>query len=121
MEETQVEKLMRLLDISEEEAQAVLKSDEEIDKGAKHFELSPEQKKAEKKMRGVARAVNTYGKAVQREKAIDADKRKLIDLITETLENITDNGEVEVTNPERELNFKLNGRKFKIVLSAPRK
>jgi hypothetical protein len=26
----------------------------------------------------------------------------------------------EMTNPEREINFTYNGRKFKIVLSAPR-
>lgn len=112
---------MRILEISEEEAIEVLKADEEIDKGAKHFELTADQKKAEKKMRGVARAVNAYGKEVTRERTADIDKRELISALAELMENYSDNAVVDVTNPEREINFTKNGRKFKIVLSAPRK
>lgn len=112
---------MRILEISEEEAIEVLKADEEIDKGAKHFELTADQKKAEKKMRGVARAVNPYGKEVTRERTADLDKKELISALAELLENYSDNAVVDVTNPEREINFTKNGRKFKIVLSAPRK
>lgn len=120
MDEKRIQMLMELLEISREEAIDVIKKDEEIDKGVKHFELSAEQKKAEKKMRGGAKsAVNAYGKRTEVKRKADNDKaelmQKLFDLISESCT------EVELTNPEREINFKMNGRKFKIVLSAPRK
>lgn len=110
---------MDLLDCTEEEAKDILKSDEEIDKGAKHFELSEEQKKAEKKMRNCAKAVNAYGKTVTRERKEDVDKRELIQAILKGINSLGNN--IDVTNIEREINFSYNNRKFKIVLSAPRK
>ena len=117
----QIEKIMRSLGCSREDAEDVLRCDAEIDKGGRLFELDPDQKKAEKKMRSVGiKTVNPYGKQTTRERPPDTDKRFLINLITETLENITDNGTVEITNPEREMMFSYGNRKFKIVLSAPR-
>ncbi len=44
MAEKQVEKLMRLLNISEEEALQVIADDKAIDKGEKLFEQTKEQK-----------------------------------------------------------------------------
>ena len=39
----EIEKLMKTLDISEEEAREIIEADKEIDRGAKLFELSDEQ------------------------------------------------------------------------------
>ena len=50
MASAQIEKLMKNLGISEEEALQVLADDKAIDKGEKLFELSEEQKKVAKKM-----------------------------------------------------------------------
>jgi hypothetical protein len=116
----QIKNLMELLDCTEEEALDILKTDEEIDKGAKHFELSADQKKAEKKMRNCSKAVNAYGKTVTRERKVDDDKRFLIQILEQALKS-ADVGNLTVDNPEREINFVRNDRKFKIVLSAPRK
>lgn len=112
---------MKLLDISREDAIDIIKCDEQIDKGQKLFELTDEQKQAEKKMRGGAKAVNAYGRTVTKEKKVDEDKAhlmKLIETVIKYNDKVTD---FDLTNPEREINFKYGDRKFKIVLSAPRK
>lgn len=116
-----IKKLMQTLDLTEDEARQLIADDEKIDKGEKLFELSADQKKASKQARQTARAVNAYGKTVNRERKIDTDKRELITAITKTLENLADSGTVEVNNLEREIEFIYHNRKFKIVLSAPRK
>ena len=46
-----IHEFMTLLDISEEEAKQLIKDDDAIDHGAKMFELTGEQKKAEKSAR----------------------------------------------------------------------
>ena len=118
---SQVEKIMRLLNCSKEEAENVIASDKAIDKGAKFFELNQEQKKAEKKMRSVGvRTVNAYGKQTTRERPQDRQKRFLIDTFVRALKDHAPQIDFEVTNPEREIILKYGDRKFKVVLSAPR-
>ena len=96
MDKTRVKKIMAALDCTEEEALAVIADDDAIDHGAKLFELNDAQKKA------------------------DNDKQVLMEALEAA---ITGAGaaSVEATNPERQLDFEFNGRKFRIVLSAPRK
>ena len=116
----QIKKLMKNLSITEEEAIQLMKDDKQIDKGAKLFELTPEQKKVAKKMTiTTATKVDAYGKKTQRTKKVDNDKESLVKMIADVLTSNTE--QVEITNPEREINFIFNGRKFKIILSAPRK
>ena len=109
---------MKSLDISRDEALEIIADDEQIDKGVKLFEQSAEQKKASKKYTKVSKAVNAYGKKVERVRKEDKDKRYLINMLAESL------GQLEidhdVTNIEREILLNYNNRKFKIVLSAPR-
>lgn len=119
--EEKISNLMKLLDISREEALDIIKCDEEIEHNKKmDFDLTAEQEKNAKKMRTTGqRAVDAYGKVRTRERKADPDKRFLIECINKALENaVVDN--LDVTNIEREINFKYNDRKFKIVLSAPR-
>jgi hypothetical protein len=121
-EERQRKKIALMnLGMSAEEAEEVLTADDEIDKGKKLFELSAEGKEAEKKYKncGVRTVKSPYGQKVQKEKKIDNDKRIIINTLVETFENCSNM--MNVINPEREIEFVYNGRKFKITLSAPRK
>ena len=126
--EEKIHQLMIKLDISRNEAIELMCADKAIDKGEKLFELSQEGKQVEKQMRQADRAVNAYGKKVQRERKADDDKRFLIDTfvwaLTTDIEHSGDNvyaENVNIINPEREVEFIYNGKKYKIVLSAPRK
>ena len=110
-----IAKHMNLLDISREEAEQLVADDEAIDKGAKLFELTPEQEKASKQARQGPRKKNS--KPTVRERKADEDKRYLIGTLQQAVGLCQD---VVVTNPERQIDFVYNGRKFRIVLSAPR-
>ena len=109
------------LGLTEEEVAEVLESDKKIDKGEKLFELSAEGKQAEKKYKncGVRTVKSPYGQKVQKEKKVDTDKRTIMDILTEAIEENC--GKTEIVNEEREFTFVYNDRKFKITLSAPRK
>ena len=104
-----------------DEAAEVLADDDRIDKGEKLFELSEEGKLAEKKYKncGVRTVKSPYGQTVQKEKKVDIDKRTVIDILTEVVEQNC--GKVNIINDEREFEFVYNDRKFKVVLSCPRK
>ena len=116
-----IAKHMGLLGISREEAEQLVADDEAIDKGAKLFELSAEQEKASKKARAIGTKTTTTTKTTtKRERKADNDKAMLIDEIKQAIEGLDCVEGVEVTNAEREMLFHCNGRKFKIVLSAPR-
>ena len=112
-----VDEIAKLLDITHDEALEMLADDERIDKGEKLFELDPELEKGAKKARQVARSVSKT--PTKRERKADTDKGTLIQTLADSLDNL-DIEDIEIINPEREFVFKLNGRKFKVVLSAPR-
>lgn len=114
---------LKNLGLTDEEIIKVIEDDEKIDKGEKLFELTEEQKQAEKKYKNThTRTVKTaYGQTQTKERKTDADKRMLIDALAETLKNYADSGTVDITNAEREIELVFHNRKFKIVLSAPRK
>lgn len=114
-----INKLMKNLGITEEEARQVLADDNAIDKGAKLFELTPEQVQASKEARQVARKPTAYN-FTKRERKTDNDKRCLINILASTLTDQEEVDGLEITNQEREMIFTFGGRKFKIVLSAPR-
>lgn len=121
VDEKRIKALMDTLDLTREEALQVIADDEAIDRGAKMFELDPELAAGAKKARQVGRKAGTPNK---RERKEDTDKRFLVRLLGLALANSDDEGfglsTIEVTNPEREIVFTYNGRKFKVVLSAPR-
>ncbi len=119
MAENQIEKLVRILGISEDEAKQLIEDDKKIDKGEKLFELSKEQEKASKKARQADRKPTVYKfDNSKREKKKDAEKSEIISALVSSIENL--GGSVEVTNAEREFIFHLNNVKYKIVLSKPR-
>ena len=118
MTENQVEKLMRVLNLTEQEALDVIECDKRIDRGEKLFELTEEQKVAEKQARltGERQSVKT----TKREKKVDSLKQDIINAVVGSIINVF-GARVDVANEEREIEFELNDRKFKVVLSCPRK
>lgn len=114
-----IDKLMTKLDLTKEEALQLMADDKAVDRGEKLHELTPEQAKVSKSARQVSRTPTAYN-FTKRERKADNDKRCLINILASALcveDEVTD---LEVTNQEREMIFKFGGRKFKIVLSAPR-
>ena len=119
---------MRGLGFTEEEIADVLKCDEQIDKGVKLFELSPEQEKASKKARNagtrkappVYQLDNTGGKRSRKENPTKAGIiAELAKFLTETSENACEN--VEITNKERQIAFKIGENDYELTLVQKRK
>lgn len=114
-------KALKNLGLTDEEIAKVFADDEKIDKGQKLFDLPPDLEKGAKKARNAGNCKG-YTKPKESAKAEDRQKRFLIDIISNALNgHILGGCSMEITNPEREINFEYNGRKFKIVLSCPRK
>lgn len=112
--------MMKLLDISEEEAMELINADKAIDKGEKLFELSAEQKKVEKKMKNAQRAVDAYGKTRTRERKENPQKRMIIQLLAETLRNCGECSNINVENIEKIITFSIGEDNFKIDLIKSR-
>ena len=115
---TELENIMQLLGCSEEQAKQVIEDDKRIDKGEKLFELTAEQQVVAKKYRQGDRKPTVYNFNTRERKA-DNDKRELIALLNATLNEVTET-EPTVTNPERQIDFLYKGKKYRVVLSAPR-
>ncbi len=117
-----IAKHMKTLDITREEAEQLIADDEAIDKGAKLFELDKEAEKASKKARSVGTKTTTKATTTKkpREKKADNDKAMLMETLQSALGELAEVSDIDVTNAEREMVFFCNGRKFKVVLSAPR-
>lgn len=109
------------LGLTDEEIKQVLADDKRIDKGEKLFELTAEQEREAKKARNVGRAPTAY-KFTKRERKPDEDKKVLCQTMIEALieAGMVDNSTLHIENIEREFLFKHNGKKYKVVLSAPR-
>lgn len=116
--EDKIKCLMENLGCDYETAKQVVLDDERIDKGEKLFEQTAEQKANSKKYRQGDRKPTVY-KLDKRERKADADKRQLIALLCASVGEVADN-EPTVSNIERQIDFEFKGRKFRIVLSAPR-
>ena len=117
----EVEKLMKSLDITEQEALQLIEDDRRIDKGEKLFELTKEQQKASKDARATGTKKSTVYKfdTTKKTKKANPQKADLIQCVKGALEGFGVN-RLEVTNAEREMVFFVGDTKYKIVLSAPR-
>ena len=113
----QVER-MRKMGYTEEEIADMLKCDKEIDRGADLFPLDPDLEVGAKKARRADRT-DTPKQAV-RERKEDTDKQILLEQLVNAIEGSPIHARCEIVNPEREFLFTFGGRKFKVVLSAPR-
>lgn len=116
MDEKRIAQLMKTLNATKEEVLEMLQEDKEIDRGAKLNELPEELQAGAKKARRADRKASTKPRAPRKE---DEDKRFLINYFVKTLEE-SNTQEIDVTNPERELTFVYNGRKYRLTLAVPR-
>lgn len=118
-----IEKLMKNLDLTEEEALELIASDDKVDHmktNEVNADLTDAQRQASKKARSSGKT--TVGKTkVVREKKVDDDKVFLVKSFQNLLENLDNTENVNVENDQKIITFTYNGRKFKIDLSAPRK
>ena len=115
---------MDILNINREEAIQLIQEDEKIDKMISSSEinsdLTKEQIQNAKHARQADRVKGVFKFDVsKRQRKENPDKRILIENLRGSVEDLgaTD---INVTNIEREMIFKFNGVKYKIVLSAPR-
>lgn len=121
--EEKILKLMKSLDITREEALELMEEDKEVDRMTKMSDIdndiSEEQKKAKKKYSNVKKGVNAYGKTTTRELKPDENKRLIISTIAKTLE---ENGfeDIEVTNIQKYITFKIGSEVFEIDLKRKR-
>ena len=125
MAETQKEKIMRILGVSDSEAVDILASDKAIDQGKRvDFDLSPEQEKLAKKFAnaGTRKAPTVY-KFDQRKRKENPTKAAIIaeiaTFLTENSENACEN--VEITNKERQISFKIGSESYELTLVQKRK
>lgn len=115
--EALIEKQMKLLDISYEEAKELVQYDDDVDRGKIKDNLTPEQKKV---IRQVTRADSNPTKArktVKRERKVDEDKKHLIDLLAASLDGVEN---LSVKN-EAEIAFTYNESEYVVKLTKHRK
>ena len=121
--EKKIEKLMKNLGITREEALEVIEADRRIDKGEKLFTLSKEQEKASKQARSTGTKQPTGYKFTTRERKENTTKAEII---AELAKFLTENSEnacemVEITNKERQIAFKIGENTFELTLVQKRK
>ena len=129
MAETQKERIMRVLDVSAEEADEILKADKAIDRGERvPFDLSSEKEKLAKKFANVdtkQRKKPTVYNLDARGKARKENPTKA-SIIAELAKFLTENSEnacemVEITNKERQIAFKIGENAYELTLVQKRK
>lgn len=121
-----IDKIMRLLDCSEEEALDIIKSDETIDKGGRtDFDLDEEKEKIASKMSAVKdrRAKDQTTSQRGKVRAENPTKGNLISKIYEFLTENADLGceNVEILNKEKLISFKIGENTFELDLKQKRK
>ncbi len=122
MAETQKAKLMRLLNISEAEAEQVMADDKAIDHGERMpFDLSKEAEKEAKKFANVGTKTVKTPKT-ERKRPENAEKGSIIAQIAEFLsETDTISAEnVEIVNKERQISFKIGENSYSLTLTKHR-
>lgn len=115
--EEKIQKLMKSLNISREEAIDLIEEDKRIDRGEKLYELDPELEKGAKKARQADRKKSDT--PTKRERKPKPEKAEICSAMMEGLAEL---GVVDfnITNPEREFLFTHNGTKYKVTLACPR-
>ena len=114
-EEIRITLYMRNLNVSREEAIALMRDEEEDNLP----ELTTEQKKVEKEMRQADRKKETVPR--KRERKLDEDKIAIIQQIVFALQHDVDKQTLTIINPEREIEFDFLSNHYRLVLMKPRK
>lgn len=122
MAESKKEKLMRTLGISAAEAEELMAYDEDVQHDKKtEYDLTPEQEANARKYRQADREKKPFIPDLKkRERKPNEPKREIIKTLQDAIDAIGAEN-VEITNIERQIDFVLDGIRYRIVLSAPRK
>ena len=115
--EEKIQKLMKSLNISREEAIDLIEEDKRIDRGEKLYELDPELEKGAKKARQADRKKSDT--PTKRERKPKPEKAEICSAMMEGLAELGV-ADFNITNPEREFLFTHNGTKYKVTLASPR-
>jgi len=126
-EQKHKENIMRVLELTSEEADAVIAYDKAIDQGKKtEYDLTEEQKKQTRKYRQADRKPTVYNWQGKRERKPNATKGGLIEelfkFLTENCSFSVEN--CEITNKERQIAFSVGENRFELTLvqkRAPKK
>lgn len=125
MAESQIDKLMRILDCSEDEAKDIIETDKIIDKdGRTPYDLDPEKEKMAKKFANVtSHKKPTAYKFTTRERKADVEKEEIIAKIAEFMQNNTEIAfeNVEITNKSKLIAFTIGENRFEFDLKRKRK
>lgn len=120
MAEPQIQRIMRSLNCSQEEAMEILLADKAIDRGERmEFDLSPEAEKQAKKYANTG-TKQTNGQKTERKRKENPTKAATI---AEIAQFLTENGYemVEITNKERQIAFKIGENAYELTLVQKRK
>ena len=118
--ETQVDRIMKNLRCSREEAEAILAEDKRIDRGEKvDFDLTDEQHKQAMKNANAGTRTAKEGKTAR--KAPENPTKEGV--IAKIAEFLIENGynSVEITNKTRQISFKIGEDAYELTLIAKRK
>ena len=119
--EDRIKDLMTKLDCTREEAIEIIKDDDAIDHGEKLFELTAEQKKNVKQVTKLGYRKGNSTKT-KRERKRDKEKEYIINNMCNLINTICDCETTEIINGERQIDWTTTeGRRFRIILSCPRK
>ena len=115
--EKTIQLYMSKLDLSREEAEQMWLDEQEDNLP----DLTAEQKQVVKEMTQADRKIETAPR--KRERKPDENKRLLIAALVDCLleANPDEMEDVSITNPEREIEFRYCGERYRLTLSKPRK
>ena len=124
--ETQKERIIRVLGVSEAEADEILACDKKIEQGKERmaFDLDPETEKMAKKFANAGerkKPIMFDGKARQRK--ANPTKGGIIAELAKFLEEMSEfaTENVEITNKERQIAFKIGEEAYELTLVQKRK
>lgn len=113
--EKQIQKLMKTLNITEQEAREVLAYDDAVDHNkVTPYDLTPEQERDTRKFRQADRKPMVLNLS-KRERKIDEEKQEIITKIADFLSNF-DNFDVSIIKKEREISLIVGSNNYSITL-----
>lgn len=115
-EEKTLHNIMTCLEVDEKTARDVMAYDKLVDQGKPTpYDLTPEQKKAEKKARSTGTRKTVYQFST-RERKVDEGKVNLVNLLAEALKAYNPT----IVKPEREIAFTIDGTEYSVTLTKHR-
>lgn len=124
-EESQKERIMRILKVTDQEAEEIIAFDKAIDRGERtEYDLDPEAEKLAKKMANVRNHSTTGAyKWEKRARKENPTKQSIVSELAEFLKSQSENAcvDVEITNKERQVAFKIGDNAYELTLVQKRK